>query len=128
MGTYTELHLTVQLKLETPKEVIEFLNDVFNVKSFNDLNKLSLPNHPFFKTHRWMHVFLGDCYYFQFQNHSDFKRNMYLMIHSSFKNYDNEIELFLDWISPYVRYKDEIVGYYRCELTPNEADWIIFRD
>ena len=37
-----------------------------------------------------------------------------LNVRSDFKNYDNEIEHFLDWLAPHI-YTDGFLGYYRYE-------------
>jgi hypothetical protein len=44
---------------------------------------------------------------------------------SSFKNYSDEIKLFLDWIHPYTE-GCEYVGYYRYEV--NEDPTLIYRE
>lgn len=83
------------------------------------------PDHPLFKTDRWGILLRCDSAYFAGDTNSyitredfdlELKYSPYLTIRSNLKNYDLEIELFLDWISQYVRYPTgECAGYFRCE-------------
>ena len=65
------------------------------------------PDHPFFKTPRYGVLFSCSSYYFNTGRsrleRDDIIKGYWLNIDSSLKNYDDEIELFLDWIHPLVK-------------------------
>ncbi len=109
MGMYTELVLAVSLE-----ELPEYHERV--LKWFGEpLNPLELKSeHPFFKCERW--DTLGR--YGLYHRHYNFQKDKYsdfhcLDIRCELKNYDDEIEKFLDWISPYLI--DGFCGYMRHE-------------
>lgn len=116
MGMYTELHLFVTLK-SGKDNLYDFLEkwvtlDKEEIKPFDD--------HKFFGLPRWEFLPHICSMYFQFNSHSELQRGdirTNLMINSSIKNYDNEIEEFLRWIKPFCEYSDseDTVGYYRYE-------------
>lgn len=127
MGTYTEFKFSARLKHDTPKDIIDILNTVIVDRKIGtdkvlfkteDVFKPEI-NHQFFKTERWYMLFLSNnfrddlqAYQFKFV-----KNRLEINIHSEFKNYDNEIELFIDWIKPYIigRKKKQYVGFYEVE-------------
>ena len=55
-------------------------------------------------------------FYFDGQTDSTIKNDQgwYLTVRCSFKNYDDEIELFLDWLAPYIETYG-FLGYHRYE-------------
>lgn len=118
MGMYTEFHFNVKLKKETPGEVIEALQYMAggNVQDWR-------PNidHPLFKTERWDWMFNSNSYYFNMTPNSTFRwdeiaKRYYLSIRCNFKNYDDEIALFLDWITPHLDAEPgEFLGFSRYE-------------
>jgi hypothetical protein len=122
MGMYTELVLAVELDRDTPKDVIDILEYMCGMRG--GIPEV-LPDHPLFKAPRWAMLLCCDSAYFAGDTNSYIKRDdfdselkcsYYLTIRSNLKNYDYEIELFLDWLSQYVRYPlNECVGYYRYE-------------
>jgi hypothetical protein len=117
MGMYTEFHFNVELKEDTPKKVINILKKM--VKD-NDIVIHNLPEHDFFKTSRWEWMLCSDSYYFDADTHStireDASNTHYLCVRCNLKNYDNEIELFLNWINKYLAYYGgEFLGFYRYE-------------
>ena len=127
MGTYTEFKFAARLKHDTPKEVIQFLQKVIVERNIGventffkteDVEKPKL-NHPFFQTERWYMLFLSNNFFDDIiTSQFKFLKNRWeITIHSEFKNYDDEIELFIDWIKPYVigRKKKQYVGYYNVE-------------
>ena len=117
MGDYTQLHLNVNLRRNTPDYVINaikyMLDDSHKVKE-----DIRFSNHPLFETDRWKWMLLGDCYYFQGSTASKLSEpehdweDYYLTVNSNFKNYCNEIDLFLDFISPYID-QEGFLGYQR---------------
>lgn len=102
MGMYTDFYYTFFLK-DAPDEVLEIL-DCVNVSNVDPPKKL--PKHEFFKCPRWESTF-GD--YETNRNWQEWPGG-YLDVsditviggHSNFKDYDQEIEKFIDWLEPYI--------------------------
>lgn len=136
MGEYTEFLFTADLEVDLPQGVIDTLDymsrfaidDFFGVEGTPKLDESSIPVHPFFASPRWRLFFASDSSYFPNAPVHSFTpsgifSNYQLNVHSNMKNYHNEVEEFIDWISPYVKtshfYEDEdvdkgiFVGYYR---------------
>ena len=95
MGMYTELVLHIKIKSDVPDDVSEVLEFMFNHAENDDLDNDIVPNHNFFKCDRW----------FMLGGFSSYENNK-VIAKSEFKNYDNEIDLFIDWIKPYLNHKD----------------------
>lgn len=101
---YTELVLKCRLNTKklTAKDK-SVLNFMFK-KDFNEDQPTDLPDHPLFKTPRWF--LIGNCssYYHIPESSGCIKTEGYgyIFSRSDFKNYDQEIELFLDWIYPFI--------------------------
>lgn len=121
MGMYTELHLCVRMNPNLPKEVVDILH--FMVGHSDEMPSIEddgLPDHPLFRTGRWFFMLRSDSYYFAMLPNAEFQfddiaNQYYLSIRTNFKNYDDEIAKFLNWIMPYVEYRDECYGYIRYE-------------
>lgn len=119
MGMYTELHFNVRLKPDVPTPVLEVLNYMIGTDEFQPL----IPDHPLFSAPRWAIMLRCDSYYFDADTHStlrydDIGRQHSLCIRTNFKNYDGEIEKFIDWIRPYLdKDKGDFLGFYRYEET-----------
>jgi hypothetical protein len=120
MGMYTELHFNSELKKDTPEEVINVLK--YMVGDIEEEPEIS--SHPLFGDTRWRFMLRGDSYYFDADTHStlrfdDISDDYYLCIRCNFKNYDDEIEKFIDWIMPYLEKYEEgdFLGFYRYEET-----------
>lgn len=102
MGMYTEL----LLKCEAVKDDYGVMEYLFSGGKEPGV----LPNHDFFTKPRWR--LIGSCssFYHHPQAHSDLyvpeweedRAVAYLFSRSDIKNYDGEIEAFLDWFMPYV--------------------------
>lgn len=120
MGMYTAFHFASELKKDTPKEVIEILK--FMDRQKEECPK-QLPEHNFFKCNRWGYLFTMSSYYFDAKTSHFFEFDVitdsyFLTVTSNLKNYDNEIELFIDWIHPYLaKYDGDFLGYSRYEET-----------
>lgn len=118
MGMYTELHFNSELKEETPEKVLAILK--FMVGENEEEPKV-LPIHPLFQADRWRIMLQTDSYYFDADTHSTLRKDdtsdsYYLCIRCNLKNYDSEIEYFIDWIMPYLaKYDGEFLGFYRYE-------------
>lgn len=117
MGMYTEFHFNVELKRDVPEEVISALKYMTTV---DGLEPTDLPYHPLFWTDRWYYMLTCDSYYFPMIPatsllYDNIAKCYFLSVRSNFKNYDDEIEKFLDWISPYVVDTIDFAGFYRYE-------------
>lgn len=104
MGMFTELVLATELKETLPEEVKDVL---MQMTSQANCEPTALPAHKFFKTQKWKKMLVADSHYFAGRAYSlltydDFSKVYSLSIRCNLKNYDNEIELFLDWLSPYI--------------------------
>lgn len=128
MGMYTEFHFRAHLKEDgSADDVMSWLANCA-VSDWDAVEAFSA--HPFFGSDmRWQALLRGSCAVYQFahplivrpkdgpryRGGPEWDTNCYneVLIHSSFKNYGNEIDLFLDWIRPYIdaRYGPEFIGY-----------------
>lgn len=121
MGMYTEFVFAIELKKETPKDVINVLKYMTEEELTEDIKIESLPKHSFFDTRRWEGLFISDSDCFDGITNTILKfdpltESYCLTVRSNLKNYDNEIDKFIDWIKPYVEgswYK--FLGYKRNE-------------
>lgn len=91
MGIYTELVYGARLKKDTPPDVIKKLKDMFDFNKFPTVSGI-----PF-----------GSSYYFAVSEpcskfFEDRLGTQCISIRCSIKNYCNEIESFIEWLSPYV--------------------------
>lgn len=109
MGMYTELLLKVEVKDGLPEEVEDVLNFLFNREDHS--YPAVLPDHKFFRAPRWPAI--GSCsshYHIPWSN--SMYSGHYIFSRSDLKNYDDEIELFLDWVTPYLAtYKGVCYGW-----------------
>lgn len=117
MGMYTELHFNAQLKRDTPKQVIDTL--AYMNWQVQDEPSI-LPKHELFGKSRWDFMLRCSSSYFALSPASSVdwdedSRCYYLHVRCNLKNYNDEIESFLDWIMPYIDSGGECLGYYRYE-------------
>ena len=99
MGMYTEFVLKCEVKDNLPDNVLSVLNFLFNWE--DEPNELMIPKHPFFKCQRWRMI--GHCSsYYHVPFVSSRFADGYIFSRSDHKNYDGEIDKFLDWIRPYI--------------------------
>lgn len=122
MGMYTEFHFNVELISNVSSEVLEILKFMISNEEKKDSSLLNLPNHVLFNTNRWKWMLLCDSYYFNADTHSTLRKEnlgkdyYYLCIKCNLKNYDNEIDKFVDWIDPYVNKElGDFLGFSRYE-------------
>jgi hypothetical protein len=108
---YTELHFNAELKRNVPGAVVDVLQYMLN-----GVPELlgPTPEHALFTTDRWTYMLRSDSYYFSADTHStlrfdEISRSYYLCVRCNLKNYCNEIEHFVDWITPYL---DELPGAF----------------
>ena len=105
MGMYTEFKCQGCLAPDTPAEVIDLLRIM---ATGNPMDVLPDSDHPLFKTRSWTQIINGSDNEEQLELR-DRGLDLYevptgwLFNFSGFlKNYENEIELFIEWISPYL--------------------------
>lgn len=115
MGMYTEIYVKATFPKDTPKEVIEVIKYMMGQ---SETNPESLPDHPLFGDTRWRYMLQCSSYYHVPKSvgefwHDHISNGWYLVSRSDLKNYDNEIEHFFNWISPYVEKSNEktFIGY-----------------
>jgi len=100
MGMYTELIFGADLKEDTPQSVISALS--YMMGNINDKPKdFPLPDGRF----EWL--FRGGSYYFAVNNPvskmwQDINECWRISTRSNIENYGDEIEVFLEWIKPYI--------------------------
>lgn len=110
MGMYTELDLKVELKLDD--EALDAINKL--IKGESDLIDIQ---HPFFKCPRAPIIFHGGSYYFDRKpfvsfTYDDITKSHFLSTCFNLKNYNEEIEKFLDWLRPYIKTYGYIGTYW----------------
>lgn len=127
MGMYAELHFNSELKKNIPQNVLETLQYMID----HENEPKDLPEHELFKCDRWTMLFTCDSYYFDADTHStlrfdEISNAYYLCIRANLKNYDSEIEKFIDWIMPYLeKFEGDFLGFYRYE--ENEQPTLIYK-
>ncbi len=128
MGMYTEFCFAAELKPDTPESVLAVLR--FMLGEIEE--EPPLPAHPLFLTQRWDWMLRSDSYGFDADTHSvlrleDVTDTYFLTIRCNLKNYDNEIEWFVDWITPYLKkFPGDFLGYQRYE--GNEEPMLIYHE
>lgn len=102
MGMYTEFLFRGEVD---PRKAGDYV--IHLLLHWGEKEVLTLPDHPLFESPRWPAVLHGSSYYFVTQGtkfaYDDIAKSWFLNIHTSLKNYDDEIEMFLSWIKPYIR-------------------------
>ena len=117
MGMYTELVCAFELEKSVPINVIEILR--YMTDTNDKYEDPPLPDHPLFQTTRWRFMLTSDSYYFpgitySLLEYDDIAGRWSLTVKCNLKNYDDEIQKFIDWIQPYM-YTDGFFGYMRYE-------------
>lgn len=115
MGMYTQLVMGCEIKPEKYPEI----KDVLNYMVYGGDEPKEIPNHPLFMTERWAVMLRCDSFYFDMITHSEIEVSdafVFLSIVTNLKNYNNEIEHFLNWIMPYLDNPIyEFLGFTRYE-------------
>lgn len=97
MGMYTELIFGASLKKDTPDEVIETLQILCGIKDVPE--NFDYPKR---------NPFYAQSYYFgvsssiPFMYFDDTCKTWIVSTRGNVKNYDNDIEYFLEWIKPHI--------------------------
>lgn len=120
MGMYTELVLAAKIKPDN--KVIQTLNYMLGETEYLPVWE----NEPLFLTERFHYMLRCDSFYFDGQTDSKLfvdnlykdKPMYYLNVRCNFKNYDMEINKFLEWLCPYIE-TDGFLGYERYEEFEN---------
>ncbi len=114
MGMYTELVISTRVKNDpVPVEILKYMTG-------RGEPPLTLPEHSLFTTPRWQFMLMGGSYYFVPRSITLFEfdnigQDWAFISRSDFKNYDDEIAKFIDWLRPHLSDRDEMIGYYRYE-------------
>lgn len=111
MGYYTQLHLQVELKKDTPDSVIKTLLHMLGETHFK-------PEEVPFECDRWEFMLRSSSFYCfprSFSRLFQEQGKHYLFVQCDFKNYTGELNNFLSWISPYVDNDEGFMGYSRAE-------------
>lgn len=122
MGMYTELNVSMKLKLD--RNTMEVLKVMLGEREMGA--DIELPDFSLFKTRsqRWTFMLNCDSFYFDhtpgsslvnkksWEEEDDMER--ILNVRCDLKNYESEIELFLKWIYNYAT-TSGFVGYMRYE-------------
>lgn len=115
MGMYTELVLKCGITKEIDDEAHNVLMHIFG--EGEKPNKL--PSHKFFDTTRWSFIAKTSSFYhipFPLSNYCNVldsdKKGGHIFSRSDFKNYESELNLFIDWIMPYIdEYPGRCIGW-----------------
>jgi len=99
MGMYTELVLKIDIKRNLPDQVYKVLEYLFTESDIP--SELDIPEHEFFKCTRWKDIGSSNSYYHIPKTFNYYDRE-YLFSRSDLKNYEDEIDKFIDWINPYI--------------------------
>jgi len=109
MGMYTELVIKAEIMQHLPYNVGIILDYLFNPNTEIDIydedmkikSDIKLPNHHFFSCSNWDAI--GRCSFcYHIPERQSFFDGDYLFSRSDLKDYDNEIEQFINWITPYL--------------------------
>lgn len=122
MGCFTEINVNFDLVKDTPKDVIDIMHYLI-LSNENETKPSVLPKHEFFECDRWDSVACCSSYYFDRLSNSKMEYNEIsktyrVSIRTDLKNYDSEIEKFLDWLLPYIN-SNGFIGYKRHEDMDN---------
>lgn len=115
MGAYTEINVCFDLSQNASKEAVDILHSL--IDGTNEPS--ALPQHEFFDCDRWSMVARCDSYYFDGSTSSKMKYDTIsetwkINIRANLKNYDSEIEKFIDWLAPSIG-TNGFIGYMRHE-------------
>jgi len=115
MGMYTELVLKCDVLPDVPENVGQVLNFLF----CGGDEPTDLPDHSFFRCERWQAVGRCNSYYHHPKTINSYTEN-YLFSRSDLKNYDGEIEKFVDWVKPYLNMSaGDCIGWSWYEEAPS---------
>lgn len=120
MGMYTELVMSCRIK-DDPS-IINVLK--YMIGEIEE--QPELPDHSLFKTYRWIAMLRGSSYpeVVHLLKYNDIGKYWCFINRSDFKNYDDEVNKFIDWLAPYLEDTYGVmIGYSRYE---EDKDPIIY--
>jgi hypothetical protein len=115
MGMYTEIYVNVDLKKDTPDNVIKVLKVMCDMGGSDEKVLESYPD-------RWGGLFYSGSYYTpntwcHSLTFDDISNKWSLLGKGDIKNYEGEIQKFFEWIIPYVDgCPGDFIGYSRYEV------------
>jgi len=120
MGNYTELNCAFSLSKHTPQHIA----DILLYMTGQSLTRPDeIPPHSLFGDTTWDYMLKSASAYFDGDAHSTVRLDESsgkhrVTIRCNFKNYDDEITKFIDWITPYIdALRGDFIGYSRYEDT-----------
>ena len=109
MGMYTEIYVNVDLKKETPQEIIDTLKQLFaneQPDGFSERSLMLFSNGSYYTP----------CTYVRSLTYDRILHQWSFLGKGDLKNYSNEVEHFFDWLMPWVDgFPGDFVGYHRYE-------------
>jgi hypothetical protein len=108
MGMYTDYALKFSIKKES--EDFDLIMSVMEHMMGSRKVLTRTPDHPLFKTVRWDIMANSGR---SFKKKDEHFGNVDFMLIGEFKNYEAEIDKFIDWITPYLY--DNLTGYSHYE-------------
>lgn len=134
MGMYTEIVVKINFAREKiGSNNFDILDYMFNpntklmTDNYKPVSSITLPDHEFFKCHRWDSVGRGSSFYHHpdrvnswLPGHWDVD-DVYLFARNDLKDYDSEIEKFFNWLNTLnCEHQGKFIGYslYEEDSTP----------
>src|SRR6266436_1079227 len=135
MGHYTEFVLNVKLQSDMPAQAIDmllFLSD-------QGTEPTVLPDHPFFSSTQWRDILIGlpPCgsmphtspVFKRDEDNGDEDAPYWLSVRSEFRNADQEIKKFMDWLLPLLDAMDgDFLGYQKRDYGTDEVTLYYFKE
>lgn len=116
MGYYTEFHFKMNLRKDTPAEIIRFIH--WQVVLKRDDPQGNIPDHKFFKLDRWETLFSTSGLGHEPPAFFETPNNYHTLVLNGEVNYGyEEVEEFVNWISPHIagRKKKQFIGWSKGE-------------
>jgi hypothetical protein len=116
MGMYTEIYVNVDLKKDTPDNIIKVLKAICEMLPDQECSEVLVDYPP-----RWECLFSNMSYYTpstscKFLEFDEITQRWSLLGKGDIKNYEGEIKKFFEWIIPYVDgCSEDFIGYHRHE-------------
>ena len=116
---YTDFALRFSID-NNHKDYNKVLNLLSHMTTMGVDHLCKLPDHPFFSTNRWDMMAKSGRSIIKGFPYTD---NTEIMLIGDFKNYDDEINLFIDWIAPYLY--DCLTGYSHYEDSMHTTPYFV---
>ena len=119
MGMYTDFALKFSID-KSHADYEHILSILAHIAGIDNRTPAAMPDHPFFRASRWdMMARSGRS----FIDNRDYLNSVDIMLIGDFKNYEGEIDLFIDWISPYIY--DCLTGYSHYEGSEHSIPYFV---